>query len=71
MILDINKDHTGNALDVFCEDGLSGPINMVATQLRIQDGHLVIGFPPNIPLPAPASPLKSVRRRLRHCAALI
>ena len=33
---DINKNHNGDALDVFCEDQLSGPMVMVATQLTLR-----------------------------------
>ena len=46
----INLDSTGKALDVFCEDTLSGPISLTATQLRMQDGHLVIGFLSKYPI---------------------
>ena len=67
LILDINKDHTGNALDVFCEDGLSGPINMVATQLRIQDGHLVIGFSSQYPVTCTGFPFEE---RAKEAASL-
>ena len=67
LILDINKDHTGKALDVFCEDGLSGPINMVATQLRIQDGHLVIGFSSQYPVTCTGFPFEE---RAKEAASL-
>ena len=50
MILDINRDPSGKALDVFCEDALSGPICLTATQMKIQDGHPVIGFMAKYPV---------------------
>lgn len=36
MARDINGNHNGDALDVFCEDQLSGPMVMVATQLSLR-----------------------------------
>lgn len=50
MIRDINKEHNGTALNVFCEDELSGAINMVATRLRLCEGHLVIDFISKYPI---------------------
>lgn len=46
---DINRRHNGEALNVFCEDTLSGPMVMVATQLSLRreaDGSRipVLGF---------------------------
>ena len=46
---DINKNHNGDVLDVFCKDVLSGPMVMVATQLSVRqtlDGGKipVLGF---------------------------
>lgn len=50
MIMDINKEPTGKALDVYCRDELSGPVCLTATQLKIQDGHPVIGFMSKYPV---------------------
>ncbi len=50
LICEINGDHRGTALDVSCEDEPSGPMNLVATQLRLEDGHLVIGFISKYPI---------------------
>lgn len=52
---DINRDHDGDALDVFCEDMLSGPMVMVATQLSLRqrsDGSKipVLGFISKFPI---------------------
>lgn len=33
---DVNSDHNGRALNVYCEDTLSGPMVMVATQLSVR-----------------------------------
>ncbi len=46
---DINRNHNGDALDVYCEDSLSGPMVMTATQLSLEkddDGKRVpvLGF---------------------------
>ncbi len=52
---DINSSHNGDALDVFCEDKLSGPMVMVATQLSLRqepDGKKipVLGFISKFPI---------------------
>ena len=52
---DINGSHNGGSLDVFCEDILSGPMVMVATQLslrRERDGRKipVLGFISKFPI---------------------
>lgn len=58
MILDINREPTGKALDVFCEDGLSGPVCLTATQLKLQDGHPVIGFMGKYPVTCSGFPFE-------------
>lgn len=58
MILDINREPSGKALDVFCEDELSGPISLTATQLKIQDGHPVIGFMAKYPVTCSGFPFE-------------
>lgn len=50
FIKDINKDYKGTALNVYCEDELSGPVNLVATRLRLCDKHLVIDFISKYPI---------------------
>lgn len=50
LICEINKDHRGTALNVSCEDEPSGPMNLVATQLKLEGGHLVIGFISKYPI---------------------
>lgn len=50
FIRDINRDYEGTALNVRCEDALSGPTNLVATRLRISEGHLVIDFISKYPI---------------------
>ena len=63
LICDINADHHGTALDVFCEDGPSGPVNLVATQLRMEDGRLVIGFIGKYPITAGDFPFEERARK--------
>lgn len=50
MILDINSDHEGTALNVRCEDALSGLTTLVATRLRLVNGHFVIDFISKYPI---------------------
>ncbi len=50
FIREINKDYQGTALKVHCEDELSGPINLVATRLRLNEGHFVIDFISKYPI---------------------
>ena len=63
LICDINADHHGTALDVFCEDGPSGPVNLVATQLRMEEGRLVIGFIGKYPITAGDFPFEERARK--------
>lgn len=50
FIRDINRDHRGTALDVYCEDELSGPMNLVATRLRCSEQRYVIDFISKYPI---------------------
>lgn len=50
FIRDINRDYEGTALNVRCEDALSGPINLVVTRLRIIERHLVMDFISKYPI---------------------
>lgn len=50
FIRDINQDYLGTALQVHCADDLSGPINLVATRLRMNDGYPVIDFVSKYPV---------------------
>ena len=55
LAADINRNHNGDALGVFCEDALSGPMVMTATQLSIRensDGKRipVLGFISKFPV---------------------
>lgn len=54
MVRDINHGHDGRALSVYYEDDLSGPVNLVATQLNMQEGEEgkrpVIGFISKFPV---------------------
>ncbi len=50
FIKDINKDYKGTALQVHCEDELSGPISLAATRLRLKEGHFVIDFISKYPI---------------------
>ena len=44
FIKEINQDYQGTALQVHCEDELSGSISLVATRLRLSEGYFVIDF---------------------------
>lgn len=50
LIRDMNRDYKGTALHVFCEDELSGPMHLVATRLRMQEGRYVIDFISKYPI---------------------
>lgn len=63
----INQDNTGKALDIFCEDELSGPICLTATQLRMQEGRLVIGFMSKYPVTCSDFPfVKRAEKAAQH-----
>ena len=46
----INSDYSGAALQVACEDNVSGPVTLTASYACIQDRHLTIQFYARLPI---------------------
>lgn len=55
---ELNRDGKGTALDVACEDEISGPMVLTVTQGRLEDGHLVFGFMSKYPVTCNALPME-------------
>lgn len=50
FLCEINKDYSGNALNICCRDELSGMIHLTATQIKLEKGKFVIGFMSRYPV---------------------
>lgn len=46
----INRDYSGRALQIFCEDEESGVVSATAAMAELRDRHLVIGFFSRLPI---------------------
>ncbi len=54
----INSDYTGKALDIACEDEMSGPATVTAANAFLKDGHLAVQFFSRLPVSSNEFPFR-------------